>query len=378
MTPLAAFAAIALAATLAPLPPQDLAVPYPTHEWPTGRPRGADEATLGRLMDLTGVYDPELGETRALVVVQHGIIVAERYASDVTADTPLVSWSMAKSITQGLVGIAVGDGSIDIDKPMGNPRWPANDARAAITWRQWLNMTDGLAYREMRAGPTTNDAAKMTFGEGRHDIIAYATALPLAHPPGEVWNYNSAGTNLVADALSRVVAPSAKTPSERRSAMLDFMKTRLFDVIGMTSAQPEFDPQGTFIGGSLVYATARDFARFGLLYLRDGVWAGRRILPEGWVDFARTKAPAANIDTYGAGWWIAAAEGRGRPYDALTLGPWRDTFVAEGHRGQLIVVVPSKDLVIVRLGKLAGEGMWGALGRFTDALIGVFPNATGP
>jgi CubicO group peptidase (beta-lactamase class C family) len=378
MTPLSAAAAIILAATLTPLPRQNIDIPYPTRDWPTGKPRGADEATIARLMTVTEAIDPELGETRAIVVVQHGVIVAERYAPDITADTRLVSWSMAKSITQALVGIAVGDGSVDIDKPMGNPLWRTDDTRAAVTWRQWLDMTDGLAYREMRAGPTTNDAAKMTFGEGRHDVIAYAASLPLAHPPGEVWNYNSAGTNLVAHALGRVIAPSARTPSERRGAMLAFMKTRLFDVLGMRSAQPEFDPQGTFIGGSLVYATARDFAKFGLLYLRDGVWEGKRVLPEGWVDFARTKSPAKDIDTYGAGWWIAAAEGQGDPYEALTLGPWRDAFSAEGHRGQLIVVVPSKDLVIVRLGKLAGEGMWGALGRFTDAMIGAFPNATGP
>jgi CubicO group peptidase (beta-lactamase class C family) len=178
--------------------------------------------------------------------------------------------------------------------------------------------------------------------------------------------------------LGRVVAPSARTPAERRSAMLAFMKTRLLDVIGMESAQPEFDPQGTFIGASLLYATARDFAKFGLLYLRDGIWASRRVLPQGWVDFARTKSPAANIDTYGAGWWITAAEGDGSPFESLTMGPWRDAFEAEGHRGQLIVVVPSKDLVIVRLGKLAGEHTWGRLGRWTDELIGCFPNSTGP
>ncbi len=378
MSPLVSAFAILLGATLTPLPSQDPAIPFPTREWPTGKPRGADEATLQRLVRLVDVHDPSLGETRALLVVQHGIIVAEAYAPDITAQTRLVSWSMAKSITQALVGVAVGDGSVDIDQAMGNPRWQSGDPRGAITWRQWLNMTDGLAYREMRTGPTTNDAAKMTFGEGRHDVIAYAAALPLAHTPGTVWNYNSAGTNLVANALGRVVAPTAQAPDERRAAMSAFMKTRLFDVIGMTSAQPEFDPQGTFIGGSLVYATARDFAKLGLLYLRDGVWDGKRVLPAGWVDFARTKAPAANVDTYGAGWWIAAADGHGKPFDGLVMGPWRDTFSAEGHRGQLIVVVPSRDLVIVRLGKLAGEGMWGALGRFTDELIGAFPAATGP
>lgn len=230
-----------LGAPLAPLPPQDVAIPYPTREWPAGKPRGADEAVIARQLALTDTFDPELGETRAVVVVQHGIIVAERYAEGVSVDTRLVSWSMAKSITQALVGVAVGDGSVDIDEAMGNPRWQTGDARNAITWRQWLNMTDGLAYKEMRAGASENDAAKMTFGEGRQDIIGYATKLPLAHPPGKHWNYNSAGIDLVCDALARVVAPSAETPQERRGAMLAFMKTRLFDVLGMRSAQPEFD-----------------------------------------------------------------------------------------------------------------------------------------
>lgn len=365
-----------LGATLAPLPAQDTAIPYPTKEWPTGKPRGADEAAIAKQLALTDTFHPQLGETRAVIVVQHGIIVAERYAQGISAQTRLVSWSMAKSITQALVGVAVGDGSVDIDKAMGNPRWQTGDERGNVTWRQWLNMTDGLDYHEMRTGPTENDAAKMTFGEGRQDIIAYAAKLPLVHKPGEHWNYNSAGINLICDALGRVVAPSAKTPAERRGAMLSFMKTRLFDVLGMGSAQPEFDPQGVFIGGSLVYATARDFAKFGLLYLRDGVWDGRRVLPEGWVDFARSKSPAANVDTYGAGWWIAPPEGNGQPYNALTVGPWRDVFSAEGHRGQLIVVVPSKDLVIVRLGKLASEGTWDTLGQWVDGLIAAFPNAT--
>src|SRR5262249_27875712 len=177
--------AIAVGVGLTPLPAQNVDIPWPTREWPVGKPMGADETALARVLATADTPDPAgLGETRAIVVIQHGVLVAERYAPDITPTTRLVSWSVAKSITQALVGIAVGDGSVDIDKAMGNPRWPAGDRRAAITWRQWLNMTDGLAYTEMHTGPTENDAAKMTFGSGRRDIIAYAAALPLIRKPG--------------------------------------------------------------------------------------------------------------------------------------------------------------------------------------------------
>src|SRR6185369_9486816 len=125
----------------------------------------------------------------------------------------------------------------------------------------------------------------------------------------------------------RVFAPGANA-EDRRKKMLAVMKEELFDPIGMTSARPEFDSTGTFIGSALVYATARDWARFGLLYLRDGVWNGKRILPEGWVDFARTRTPADNCDVYGAGFWITAASGAGKPYPSLLQKGPRDTFMA--------------------------------------------------
>src|SRR4029450_4251666 len=125
--------------------------------------------------------------------------------------------------------------------------------------------------------PTRNDAARMLFGEGRLDVAGFAATLPQVHPPGTHWNYNPAGITLVADALGRAFAPGA-TPAARRVRVAEVLRRELFDPLGMTSAEPEFDAQGTFIGSALVYATARDFARFGLLYLRGGVWDSRRIL----------------------------------------------------------------------------------------------------
>jgi CubicO group peptidase (beta-lactamase class C family) len=123
-----------------------------------------------------------------------------------------------------------------------------------------------------------------------------------------------------------------------------------------------------------VYATARDWARFGLLYLRDGEWDGRRILPAGWVDFARTKTPAANCDVYGAGFWVTPAAGRGKPYVALAPDGPRDLFLAQGHEGQIVVVVPSKDLVLVRLGLFDDRVGWGPLGEWVVNLLTRFPD----
>ena len=151
-----------------------------------------------------------LGETRAVVIVQGGRLVLERYASGFGPDTPLISWSVAKSITQALVGIAVAKGLVDIDRPMGNPRWAKGDPRAAITWRQWMTMVDGQQFREIGVTSVTeHDSARMLFGQGRLDVAAFAAALPLIHPPGKRWNYNSGGVTLMADALGRRVRPGS-------------------------------------------------------------------------------------------------------------------------------------------------------------------------
>lgn len=367
--------AITLGGTLHPLPPQSPDVPWPTESWPTGEATIADAKALEHALKAVDEFRSDIGETRAILVVQGGRLVIERYAKEFSAETRLVSWSIAKSITHAVAGVAANEGKLKLDDALPEPVWPADDARSKITWRQWLSMTDGLDYSELGRGPVTSDAAKMTFGSGHRDVIAYMRGHAVAHPAGTFWNYSSGGFNIAADGLQRLVAPSAKTPNEKRTAMLAYMKERFFDVIGMRSAQPEFDPQGVFIGGSLVYATAHDFARFGLLYLRDGIWDGKRVLPEGWVDFARTPCSGTNIDTYGAGFWVTAPTGRGYPHASLVQGPWKDTFAAEGRGGQLIVIVPSKDLVVVRLGRLPTDSEWDALGLWVDEIVSAFPDS---
>ncbi|MFN4024222.1 MAG: serine hydrolase domain-containing protein, partial [Hyphomonas sp.] len=177
-----------------------------------------------------------------------------------------------------------------------------------------------------------SDVIEMLFGSGKADVAAYAARSLLTHPPGTAWSYSSGTTNLVARAAARAIGAAGETFRE-------FMFRELFAPLGMTSASPKFDAAGTFIGSSFCYCTARDFARFGLLYLRGGIWDGRRILTEGWVDYARTPTPVPETERlgYGAHWWLGMA------------GP--GSFSANGYEGQYTVLLPELDLILVRNGK---------------------------
>lgn len=369
-------AGAALAQPLYPLPSHPARVAWPTREWAEAQlPGDVDRAAydLAVTEAFSGVH-PLMGETRAVLIVQSGRIVFERYGDGYTRDTRLVSWSVAKSITHALVGAAALQGRVAIDAPMGNPHWRAGDRRASIPWRQWLQMVDGQDYLEIGAPSLLeNDVTHMLFGRGRRDTASFAAGLPLMHDPGTHWNYNSAGTILVADALTRAIVPDPRDAIDRRNRMRAWMQQSLFEPIGMHPIV-EFDPNGTFYGSALVWATARDYARFGYLYLRDGVWERTRVLPEGWVDFARTPGPDPNTDVYGAHWWLTAAHGTGRPQRSLIGGDeMRDAFSAQGHEGQIIVIVPSKDLVMVRLGRFEGSTeAWDALGDWATRMAGAF------
>lgn len=369
------FATSAQAQTLYPLSPQPAGVAWPGADWETAPlPADVDRAAydLAVTEAFAGVH-PQMGETRAVLIVQGGRVVFERYGDGYTRDTRLNSWSVGKSITHALVGAAVLQGRLGIDAPMGNPAWRAGDRRASITWRQWMQMVDGLDYTENAANVAEAGNARMLFGEGRRDVARWAASRPLIHDPGTYWNYTSAGTMLTSDALTRLVVPQPSNADDRRTRMRAWMNTSLFDRIGMRPVV-EFDPQGAFYGSSLYWANARDYARFGYLYLRDGVWNGERVLPEGWVDFARTPGPDTETDIYGAQWWLTPPSGTGRPSRSLLINPdLTDAFSAQGHEGQIIVVVPSKDLVLVRLGRFdGGSEAWDALGDWAGRLIGAF------
>jgi CubicO group peptidase (beta-lactamase class C family) len=320
------------------LPALPAGVPWPTAAWPEGpAPAGLARTRFGELLHdaFAAKATPRLGETHALLIVQGGKIVHEQYGDGFAPQQTYPSWSKAKSITHALVGIAVGDGLIDIHAPADAPEWRGpGDPRGAITLDHLLRMSSGLKWLEEYLPDQPSDVIAMLFGEGKDDVAGFAAKAPLAHEPGRFWYYSSGTTNIVSRALGRAV--DASGPSFEA-----FMRERLFAPIGMTSPIPKFDPAGTFIGSSFCFCTARDFARFGLLYLRDGVWDGRRILPEGWVDYARTptwqQAGAADAEgRYGAHWWLDLG------------GP--GSFSANGYDGQYTVCVPDLDLVLVRHG----------------------------
>ncbi|MEM9668035.1 MAG: serine hydrolase [Pseudomonadota bacterium] len=341
---------------------------WPGESWETTSLPASAEAEITSLIDgvMGRSLEDEMGETRSVVVIHEGRLVAEAYRDGFDAETKQVSWSMAKSITHALVGRALQEGVIDtVDAPMPGP-WDPDDPRAAITWRQWLTMTDGLAYNEIgEADLTKNDVVQMMFGDGRLDVVSYVAGLLVAYEPGTVWNYSTAGFHTIAQALQSSLGFGREDTD-------NWIQGNLFGPIGM-DAVAEFDAAGTFLGGSLAYASARDFARFGYLYLRDGEWDGEQLLPEGWVDFARTKSPAENVNVYGAGWWITPPEGVERSHTQAALTCPCDAFHAGGNEGQTIWIVPSKDLVIVRLGLMPNSPEnWRALYEWNQEVARAF------
>ena len=348
---------------LVALPPQPAGVPWPTDRWPTGDlAPGVDLADL-----MEAAFDPDgpLHDTYAVVAVQGGRLVYERYdgtlprfdgpGRSVEAGTPLLSWSVAKSMLHAVVGMLVGDGRLDPDAPADVPRWAAaDDPRRRITLGDLLRMRDGLAFAEEYEDPGESDVIQMLFGRGQADMATFAADRPLAAAPGRRFNY-STGTSMV---VSGIVARLLGAGDPYRS----FLAERLFAPIGMVSAAPGFDDAGSWVAGSYVHATARDYARFGLLYLRDGTWDGRRLLPEGWVDAGRTPRSVDPDDghLYGAHWWT-----RDEP-----LG----TFWAAGHEGQYIDICPALDLVLVRMGRTGAERS-PVLRAWRDEVIGAFASA---
>jgi len=236
---------------------------------------------------------------RAVLLVQGDRILAERYRDGFGPQSLFISWSMAKSITHALAGVMVRDGRLAPDAPLPVPEWRADpqDPRRAITLEQALRMSTGLGFIEDYEDVAGSDVIRMLFGRAAADMGGYAASRPLQHAPGTHWAYSSGTTNMV----SRVIRDlSGGTEQSYRA----FVERELLAPIGIRKAVLEFDAAGTLIGSSLVFMTARDYARFGLLYLRDGSWGEQRILPEGWVAHARRPTPGSD-GSYGAHWWLS-------------------------------------------------------------------------
>jgi CubicO group peptidase (beta-lactamase class C family) len=300
--------------------------------WPDGTAVATNPA-LDRILADDALAGPGM---RAIVVVDHGHIVAERYGRGFSAATPLLGWSMTKSVLAGLLGVLVKEDRLALDQSAG---WTAGDGagRERIRIADLLAMSSGLHFNETYG--TVSDVTRMLYLQP--DAAGFAREQPLVHPVGEFWSYSSGTANI----LARIVQDAAG----RQGAGV--ARDELFTPLGMTSATMETDEDGTLVGSSYMYATARDWARYGLFLLQGGVWGGRELLPAGFA--AMMAAPvAASGGQYGHGlvWlWGSEAIVPGKNPDAA-FGLPSDTFWMEGHDGQSTAIIPSRQLVIVRLG----------------------------
>ncbi|HZR90364.1 MAG TPA: serine hydrolase [Bradyrhizobium sp.] len=287
---------------------------------------------------------PPFRHTRAVVIMKDGRIIAERYADGVSVDTPLLGFSATKSVTSALTGILVRQGKLALDQPAPVAAWhDPNDPRHAITIDQLLRHTAGLGLGsslEASLGSAFEPVNQMKFEEP--DMAGYAESIRLATAPGTAWSYHD-GNYLI---LSRLIENAV---GGRPSDYLRFARDELFAPLGMRDVTIEFDASGTPEGSSQMLASARDWARFGQLYLDDGVVGGRRILPEGWVKYSASPTPDAFVG-YGAGFWTNLGDSRGANY-RIGEGWPRDAFMAKGSIGQYVIIIPSQHLVIARFGR---------------------------
>ena len=307
---------------------------------------GAPTRQLARAVDQ--VFTEEgLGETRALIVVQDGKIAAERYAEGYGPDTRFVSWSMAKTVTAVLIGMLVADGRLHLDESPPIPRWQRQgDPRSDITLRHLLQMRSGLRHTESGDPPYQSSEVRMLFLDGRDDMAGFAESQPLEDEPGRTFEYSSSTSVILADIAARVLTDS-DDPDARRKAVSGYLRTRLFGPLGMESVVPEFDASGTLIGGSLIHATARDWARFGEFLRAGGAHDGVQIVPRNWIRFMTTPSPRS--PHYGAQTWLNRETGEDR--HPLFPGRAPDTmFAMIGHMGQYVLVSPEQRVTIVRLG----------------------------
>ena len=310
---------------------------------------GAPREQLAREVDDLFAKDG-LGETRAVVVMANGEIAAERYGKSYDADTRFVSWSMAKTVTAVLIGMLVADGLLALDEPAPVDLWQRpGDPRAAITLRHLLQMRSGLRHTEAGDIPYESSEVRMLFLDGRDDMAKWAEEQPLEAEPGERFEYSSNTTVILADIAADALADS-DDPETRRKAVADLLQDRLFGPLGMDSIVPEFDASGTLIGGSLMHATARDWAKFGEFLRRKGrAPGGEQLVPSRWVEAMVSPSPAS--PHYGLQTWLnRPVEGLEFPHPLFPERASDRLFSLIGHMGQYVLVAPDRRLTVVRLG----------------------------
>ncbi len=305
---------------LSPLPPQPAGVDFPTDTWPEGTlGSNVDADELASLMD-TALNGDRFGRIEAAVVIDGGQLVFESYGNGFEANEIHDSWSVGKSVAHALLGVLAGEGRLDVMAPAAVPEWQTgDDPRAEITPDMLARMSSGLEWNE------GIDVLSIVLGSESQPAAVAQVDKQLADPPDSVFNYSTGSTAVNGRIMGDIVGTGDN--------FVGWADDVLFAPLGIQSVEMELDLDGNWIAGYGANMTARDFARFGLLYLRDGVWDGTRILPEGWVDYARS--PSGTNGSYGSGFWLNRFDD--------------GDFVAEGFRGQKIIVLPEHDLVVVVL-----------------------------
>lgn len=336
-----------------------------TIAWPMGDkvvdsiPAGIDKALLE--IALNKAFEEPFADkqvrTRAVAIVYNGQLLAEKYADGINKNTQLYGWSMAKSVTSALIGTLVGQGKLDVNQPAPVPEWKADtDPRHAITLKNLLNQQSGLDFKEDYSG--ASDVTNMLYKEA--DMAAFTASHPLINAPGSTFSYTSGNSNIIARIIRQTVG-------EQAYAAYPF--TALFYKAGMYHTLFEPDASGTYVGSSYIMATARDYARFGLLYMNDGLVNNERILPAGWVQQTVT-APATNsTKNYGYQFWLNGFSGNDATKRVYPAAP-ADMFYCDGYAGQFVYIIPSKKLVIVRLG-LTLDGSFDENGFLQNILAAV-------
>jgi CubicO group peptidase (beta-lactamase class C family) len=336
-----------------------------TQPWPMGDrlpkdplPSQIDAARVRQAID--AAFEPADALTAALVVTWKGRLIGERYGNGITPQTPLEGWSMAKSLTATLLGILIKDGVYDLWQPAPVPEWQKpGDPRSRIRIADIMHMSSGLRIRAPQdpeydsAGPYPDHLYLYT---GSVDSFRYAATRPQQWPPNTVGRYRNTDPVLI-NYLIRLAV------EKRGEEYLSFPQRALFDVLGIRTMVIETDPFGNFLAQGYDFASARDWARLGNLYLQDGVWNGRRVLPEGYAKFVSTLAPAWEADKrliYGAFFWINGDGGLPVP---------REAYFMSGAGGQTTLIVPSHDLVVVRMGHFKGAAMGAASFRRALSLL---------
>lgn len=324
-------------------------VAYPDGQWPEGNevtlPDALPGVDLGALniaieeafLDMEPDQDID---TRAVLVIKDGRIIGEQYAAPFHADMPQLGWSMTKTVIGTLTGQLDAAGLVDIDAPALVSQWQGgDDPRSAITLKDLLQMSSGLRFSEVYTSGSLSDVILMLYTTG--DTGGFAINQPLQDTPGTVFSYSSGTSNIISRILRDAFAGQYD--------YLNYPREALFNPLGMASATMELDASGTYVASSYMYATPRDWARLGLLYLNDGQWQGEQLLPAGWVEYATTPAESAEQGNYGAQIWLNAGPPgapESRPIPSLPA----NMVYLSGFEGQNILLFPDHDLIVMRMG----------------------------